>query len=75
MDAPAAPSTSTAKPLRRSKILAALDAEFPNWLAGPLVPNVADLVANSRWVSPTVWECSGSRCYGIASTHPLQWGS
>ena len=43
-------STSITKPLRQSKILAALDAELPDWLGGPLAPNVAGLVASSRWV-------------------------
>ncbi|PIL29338.1 hypothetical protein GSI_09389 [Ganoderma sinense ZZ0214-1] len=53
MDESAAPSTSTTKPVRRSKILAALDAELPNWLAGPLVPDAANLVAISRPHQPT----------------------
>ncbi|KAI1790059.1 ribonuclease H-like protein [Ganoderma leucocontextum] len=46
MDVSAPPSTSNTKPLRRSKILAALDAELPNWLSGPLVPDAVNLVAD-----------------------------
>ena len=82
MDEPATPSTSTTKPVRRSKILAALDAELPNWLAdGPLVPDAANLVASSRWVL-TLSSCdvfgantNSLHSYGAAHVKPLQWGS
>ncbi|KAM5539759.1 hypothetical protein V8D89_006572 [Ganoderma adspersum] len=49
MDESAASSIPTTNPVRRSKILAALDAE----LAGPLVPDAAHLVATSRTRQPT----------------------
>ncbi len=78
MDVSTAPSTSTTKPLRRSRILAALDAELPNWLAGPLIPDAVNLVVtpvSSRWVSPNAPQLGGSHPYRIAYINLLQWDS